>query len=357
MFRSLISPPPEWRRRKRSSTRSEQPRERAPLATSARAPSSKDLLTRTSIRDAERAGRNGSVGHAGRYGRSPSPPRDRWRRARRSRRTTRSTSRSRGLLTVTKANGEVGYTPPPAKMDATGLVTNDGPRSSRRSTSRTDATAVTIASDGTISATTAAGRSTVQLGQLQIAMFPEPERPRATPQLRARRRPPRADHRRPGHGRPRLAPPGRARRLQRRDGRGDGRPHPHAARGRDQLEGHQRRDDMSATPPSSLRSCDDEDLRCSPHRRCASANAAKALTPADTRRVEVSGRGPHEGTSSVPARSTSTRPTPPIGTTRMIEKADIENTVRGREAARRQRRTTRASPQDAPPRERRRQRR
>lgn len=81
-----------------------------------------------------------------------------------------------GFLTVSKASGEIGYTRAGSlKMDSTGrLVTNDGLPVEPPINIPLDATAVTIASDGTISATTAAGRSTVQLGQLQIATFPNP---------------------------------------------------------------------------------------------------------------------------------------------------------------------------------------
>jgi flagellar basal-body rod protein FlgG len=87
-----------------------------------------------------------------------------------------------GFLTVTKASGEIGYTRTGSlKMDASGrLVTNDGLAVEPPINIPTDAVAVTIGQDGTISATTAAGRSTVQLGQLQIATFPNPNGLEAT---------------------------------------------------------------------------------------------------------------------------------------------------------------------------------
>jgi flagellar basal-body rod protein FlgG len=81
-----------------------------------------------------------------------------------------------GFLTVTKANGEIGYTRAGnLKVDATGrLCTNDGLAIEPPVNIPPDATAVTIASDGTISATTATNRTAVQLGQLQLASFPNP---------------------------------------------------------------------------------------------------------------------------------------------------------------------------------------
>jgi len=87
-----------------------------------------------------------------------------------------------GFFTVTKANGEIGYTRNGNfKIDNTGrLVTNDGLAVEPPITIPTDATSVAIGQDGTVSATTAAGRTTVQLGQLQIATFPNPNGLEAT---------------------------------------------------------------------------------------------------------------------------------------------------------------------------------
>ena len=87
-----------------------------------------------------------------------------------------------GFFTVTKANGDIGYTRNGNfKIDNTGrLVTNDGLAVEPPITIPTDATSVAIGQDGTISATTAGGRTTVQLGQLQLATFPNPNGLEAT---------------------------------------------------------------------------------------------------------------------------------------------------------------------------------
>ncbi|MFO0738534.1 MAG: flagella basal body P-ring formation protein FlgA [Labilithrix sp.] len=66
----------------------------------------------------------------------------------------------------------------------------------------------------------------------------------------------------------------------------------------------------------------------------ALANAAKAPTPADTMRVEV--KGPRVHTKDIFGAGTvdvDLGPTPPIGTTRMIEKADIEKAFADAKAA------------------------
>lgn len=85
--------------------------------------------------------------------------------------------------------------------------------------------------------------------------------------------------------------------------------------------------------PGSLRSSADEDLRCSPHRRCA-RQCGEGAGPADTMRVEV--KGPRVHTKDVFGAATvdvDLGRTPPIGTTRMIEKADIEKAFADAKAA------------------------
>jgi flagellar basal-body rod protein FlgG len=81
-----------------------------------------------------------------------------------------------GFLGVTRASGEVAYTRAGnLKVDAQGkLCTNDGLAVEPPITIPTDATSISIAADGTISATSAGQRTPTQLGQLQIVTFPNP---------------------------------------------------------------------------------------------------------------------------------------------------------------------------------------
>lgn len=87
-----------------------------------------------------------------------------------------------GFLTVQKSSGEIGYTRAGnLKIDATGrLCSNDGLPLEPGINIPTDATAVTIGSDGLVSATTASGRTTQQVGQIQVATFPNPNGLEAT---------------------------------------------------------------------------------------------------------------------------------------------------------------------------------
>jgi flagellar basal-body rod protein FlgG len=87
-----------------------------------------------------------------------------------------------GFLAVQKSAGEIGYTRAGSlKIDATGrLCTNDGLSVEPAINIPLDATAVTIGADGQVSATTAGGRTTVQVGQLQVATFPNPNGLEAT---------------------------------------------------------------------------------------------------------------------------------------------------------------------------------
>lgn len=81
-----------------------------------------------------------------------------------------------GFFTVTKADGTIGYTRAGNfKVDAQGsVVTNDGLKLEPPINVPPDTAAITISSDGTVSATSASARTTTQLGQLQIATFPNP---------------------------------------------------------------------------------------------------------------------------------------------------------------------------------------
>ena len=81
-----------------------------------------------------------------------------------------------GLLAVTKPSGEIAYTRAGnLKVDAQGrMCTSDGLAVEPPITVPTDSTAITIAADGTVSATTAGQRAPTQLGQLQIVTFPNP---------------------------------------------------------------------------------------------------------------------------------------------------------------------------------------
>lgn len=87
-----------------------------------------------------------------------------------------------GFFAVTKANGEIGYTRAGnLKADAQGrLVTNDGLALEPPITIPTDTTAVSVSSDGTISATTAGQSTPTQLGQIQLVTFPNPNGLNAT---------------------------------------------------------------------------------------------------------------------------------------------------------------------------------
>lgn len=81
-----------------------------------------------------------------------------------------------GFIAVQRASGEIGYTRAGnLKVDAQGrLCTNDGLAVEPPITVPTDATAITISADGTVSAQSAGQRAPTQLGQLQIATFPNP---------------------------------------------------------------------------------------------------------------------------------------------------------------------------------------
>ncbi len=81
-----------------------------------------------------------------------------------------------GFLSVTRSSGEIAYSRAGnLKVDAQGrLCTTDGLAVEPPITVPADATAITIASDGTISATTAGQRQPTQLGQLQLVTFPNP---------------------------------------------------------------------------------------------------------------------------------------------------------------------------------------
>jgi flagellar basal-body rod protein FlgG len=81
-----------------------------------------------------------------------------------------------GFIAVTRASGEIAYgRAGNLKVDAQGrLCTNDGLAVEPPITVPTDATAITIASDGTVSATSAGQRAPTQLGQIQLVTFPNP---------------------------------------------------------------------------------------------------------------------------------------------------------------------------------------
>jgi flagellar basal-body rod protein FlgG len=81
-----------------------------------------------------------------------------------------------GFIGVTRASGEIAYSRAGnLKVDAQGrLCTNDGLAVEPPITVPTDATAVTIAPDGTVSALSAGQRAPTQLGQLQLITFPNP---------------------------------------------------------------------------------------------------------------------------------------------------------------------------------------
>ena len=81
-----------------------------------------------------------------------------------------------GFIGVTRASGEIAYSRAGnLKVDAQGrLCTNDGLAIEPPITVPTDATSITIASDGTVSALSAGQRAPTQLGQLQLVTFPNP---------------------------------------------------------------------------------------------------------------------------------------------------------------------------------------
>lgn len=82
-----------------------------------------------------------------------------------------------GFLAVTRPSGDIAYTRAGhLKTDANGrLCDSAGLPVEPPITVPTDATQVTIAADGTVSATTPSQRTPAQLGQLQVVMFPNPE--------------------------------------------------------------------------------------------------------------------------------------------------------------------------------------
>jgi len=81
-----------------------------------------------------------------------------------------------GFFQVTRSGGEVGYTRAGNfKLDQDGrLVTVDGLAVEPAISVPADATSVTISADGTISVTQPGSGETTELGQLQIARFPNP---------------------------------------------------------------------------------------------------------------------------------------------------------------------------------------
>jgi flagellar basal-body rod protein FlgG len=81
-----------------------------------------------------------------------------------------------GFVSVSRPSGDVAYTRAGnLKIDAQGrLCTNDGLPVEPPVTIPTDATSITIASDGTVSALSAGQRTPTQLGQIQLVMFPNP---------------------------------------------------------------------------------------------------------------------------------------------------------------------------------------
>lgn len=81
-----------------------------------------------------------------------------------------------GFIGVQRTSGDIAYSRAGnLKVDAQGrLCTNDGLAVEPPITVPTDAIAVTIASDGTVSAQSAGQRAPTQLGQLQVITFPNP---------------------------------------------------------------------------------------------------------------------------------------------------------------------------------------
>ncbi len=81
-----------------------------------------------------------------------------------------------GFIPVMRASGQVAYTrAAQLKLDAQGkLTTSDGLPVEPPITVPTDATKVTIGSDGTVSATQPGQTAPTNLGQIQLATFPNP---------------------------------------------------------------------------------------------------------------------------------------------------------------------------------------
>lgn len=81
-----------------------------------------------------------------------------------------------GFIGVQRQAGEMGFTRAGSlKVDASGrLVTNDGLGIEPAINIPHDATAISIAADGTVSATTPGSRAPTQLGQIQLVTFPNP---------------------------------------------------------------------------------------------------------------------------------------------------------------------------------------
>jgi flagellar basal-body rod protein FlgG len=81
-----------------------------------------------------------------------------------------------GFFGVTQTNGEVGYTRAGSfQLDAQGRVTtSDGLPLEPPITIPSDATAVTITADGTVSVTQPGGHAPTSLGQIQLTTFPNP---------------------------------------------------------------------------------------------------------------------------------------------------------------------------------------
>jgi len=81
-----------------------------------------------------------------------------------------------GFLAVNRREGEIAYTRAGAlKVDAQGrLVTSDGLAVEPPITVPADATQIAISADGVVTATQPGQRAATQLGQLQLATFPNP---------------------------------------------------------------------------------------------------------------------------------------------------------------------------------------
>ncbi len=81
-----------------------------------------------------------------------------------------------GFIAVTRKAGEMGYTRAGSlKVDAQGrIVTSDGLAVEPSINVPPDATSISIASDGTVSALTPGQRAPTQLGQIQLVTFPNP---------------------------------------------------------------------------------------------------------------------------------------------------------------------------------------
>lgn len=82
-----------------------------------------------------------------------------------------------GFLPVNRANGEVAYTRAGSlRLDAQGrMVTTDGLSIEPAITVPPDATNISIASDGTVSATQPGQHTATPLGQIQLVTFPNPD--------------------------------------------------------------------------------------------------------------------------------------------------------------------------------------